>query len=121
LRWSTGESSLVLPVAAGEPYTLTLELSVPPGAVGPEAGLYIDDRRLAPLAAGAATLTAELPPAAGSQVRVEVRSAMWVPSKVVPGSGDDRSLGISLSAVTVRARGAVRPRPFDANVGKWPE
>jgi hypothetical protein len=121
LRWSMGASSLVLPVVPGEAYRLTLEISVPPGAVGPDSGLYLEGRKLAPLVAGAPTLSVDLPPASGNEVRVEIRSALWVPSKTNPGSKDDRSLGVSLGTVTMRARGAVRSRPFDANAGKWPE
>jgi hypothetical protein len=121
LRWSMGASVLVLPAVAGEEYRLTLEISVPPGAVDPGAGLYLDGKRIAPLAAGAPSLTVDLPPAAGGQVRLEVRSARWIPSKANPASKDDRSLGVSMGAVTMRARDAVRPKPFDANAGRWPE
>ena len=44
MRWSTSESQLRLPVLAGEPYTLTLNLNVPKAALSEEAGLYLDGK-----------------------------------------------------------------------------
>ena len=51
-RWSAPVSRLLLPVVPGEPYTITLDLNTPDRAMTPEAGLYLDGKKLAPLQAG---------------------------------------------------------------------
>ena len=81
-----------LPVTPGEPYTLTLEGDIPNQAVNSEAGLYLEGKKIAPLQAGK-VVTASLPPCAGDMVRLELRSAGWVPQQVAAGSKDPRTLG----------------------------
>ena len=44
----------------------------------------------------------------------ELRCQGWVPQRVIPGSGDPRTLGVQLRRVTLRARGAPA-KPFNAN------
>jgi hypothetical protein len=119
MRWSTEASRLVLPVDPAEAYTMELELSVPPPAVGPDSGLFLGGKRIAPFVGGATTLAAELPPSPSGTVRLELRCRGWVPAKTVAGSEDGRTLGVSVHAVTLRARGA-GARIFDANRGRWP-
>ena len=42
----------------------------------------------------------------------------WTPSRVNPAFKDDRTLGLSLNKLTMRAKGAGR-RVFQANTGEW--
>jgi len=118
MRWSTTESLLRLPVVVGEPYTLSLKLSVPKAAVSPDAGLYFEDKRVATFEAGATTLTVELPPARAEQLTLKVICAGWTPSRLNPASKDDRTLGVQLSGITMRAKSAGK-RLFQANTGEW--
>jgi len=118
MRWSTTESQLRLPVVPDEPYTLTLKLSVPKAAVSPDTGLYLDGKRVASLASGATTLTAELRPARAEQLTLKVICAGWIPSRLNSASKDDRTLGVQLSEITMRAKGAGK-RVFQANTGEW--
>lgn len=120
MRWSMASSRLSLPVAAGVPYTLTLEANTPEAAISSEAGIYLDGKRVAELKPGAATVTVKLPPAAGELVALELRCRGWVPRQVQRGSNDDRTLGLSLYSLTVRADGAA-DRLFVANTGQWQE
>ena len=118
-RWSEPLSRIILPVTPGEAYTITLEGDIPAQAVTPEAGLYLDGRKLAALAAGNA-VTATLPSGAGDRVRLEVRCAGWVPQQVVSGSKDPRTLGIRVSKITMRAASS-GTSVFNANKGTWLE
>jgi hypothetical protein len=116
-RWSEPVSRLLLPVTPGEPYTITLEGDVPGQAVTPEAGLYLEGKKIAPLQAGNA-VTASLPPCPGDRVRLELHSAGWVPQQVVPGSKDPRTLGVRVSRIIMRAASA-GTNVFNANKGTW--
>jgi len=113
-RWSTAESQLRLPVVPNEPYTLTLKVSVPKPAVSPEAGLYLDGKRIASFAAGASTVSVELPASRARQVILKVVCAGWQPSRVHSGSKDDRTLGVRLSEITMQAKTAGQ-RVFQVN------
>jgi hypothetical protein len=116
-RWSAPVSRLLLPVAPGEPYTITLEVKVPEQAITPEAGLYLEDRRIASLQTSN-VITASLPPCPGDKVRLELRTGGWVPQRVIPGSTDPRTLGIQVFRVTMRSA-AGGTRGFNANTGTW--
>ena len=59
-RWSESASRLLLPVTSGETYTITLEGDVPAQAITPEAGLYLEGKRIAPLQSSN-VITASLP------------------------------------------------------------
>ena len=118
MRWSQAESLLKLPVIPNEPYTVTLKIDAPKPALSPEAGLYLNGKRIAQFAPGAQSVTAELPAMATSRVVLKVKCTPWVPAQVHKGSRDDRTLGIHLSEITVRAKSA-GPRVFDANKGEW--
>ena len=50
-RWSRAFSRMILPVEKNTAYTIQLDVTVPAKAAGPDAGLYLDGKRLAPLAA----------------------------------------------------------------------
>jgi len=118
MRWSTPDSKLILPVMAGQAYQISIELNAPQQALSPEAGLYLDGRRIAAIAAGASTITAELPAAQGNSIVLELRCRGWAPRQVLGGSGDDRTLGVSVYRVAMRAKNAPA-RVFDANAGEW--
>jgi hypothetical protein len=44
--------------------------------------------------------------------------AGWVQARVNPASKDDRTLGVQLSEITMRAKNAGK-RVFQANTGNW--
>jgi hypothetical protein len=116
-RWSAPVSRLLLPVVPGEPYTITLAIKAPDHAITPEAGLYLEGRRIALLEGGKA-LTASLPSCADDKVRLELRVGGWVPQRVIPGSNDARTLGIQVFRVTMRSASG-GTKVFNANTGAW--
>lgn len=118
MRWSTEESQVNLPVVTNETYALTVKLYVPQAALSDQAGLYRGDERIALLKAGAQTLEVRLPPSSNDRVLLRLRCAGWVPAKQIPGSHDERTLGVQLSEIEMRAEGA-GPRVFLANTGAW--
>ena len=109
--------AVALACDVGEAYTITLEGNFPAQAITPEAGLYLEGKRIAPLQASN-VLKASLPPCTGDRIRLELRVGGWVPQKVVPGSKDPRTLGIQLSRITMRAATA-GTNIFNANKGTW--
>ena len=111
-------SRLDLPVVANKPYRIAIRVSVPKQAASPEAGLYLDGKRIAPILYGKSTIEAELPAAASGHIALELRCHGWVPKELLPGSNDDRVLGINLYRVTMRAAEAGE-REFSANAGRW--
>lgn len=115
-RWSLGNARLVLPVAAGKPAMVTLELNVPTHALSDDAGIYLDGRRLAAFSTGN-VVSAILPAANSDRALLELRARAWVPQQVVPGSKDPRTLGVQLFSVTVKSDDA-GPAVFDANTGR---
>jgi hypothetical protein len=116
-RWSTARSRLLLPASKGRRYTLRLEAHVPPQAVSPEAGLYLRGKKIASLKSGS-PLVAELPPAAGDTIELELRCAAWVPQLVIPGSNDPRALGVQGFRLNMQS-GKPGRRLFGANSGEW--
>jgi hypothetical protein len=118
MRWSTDGAAMILPVLPGRAYTLELDLSVPSAAESPEAGVYLDGKRLSPIRSTDSTVSIALPPAATDRIALEVRCRTWVPKDLSPASNDQRRLGINLYGVTLRADGAP-PRRYDANTGQW--
>jgi hypothetical protein len=117
-RWSAEEPQLKLPVVAGVPYILTLKLNVPQAAASPEAGLYLDRKRLVSFEPGAITLTVGLPPAEADPIILKVLCTGWVPARVNRASKDDRTLGVQLSEITMQAKDAGN-RIYQANTGEW--
>jgi hypothetical protein len=118
MRWSTPSARLLLPVVPGKTYAFELECNVPPKAISPEAGLYVDDRKLAGLEVSEGRLVAALPPSSGDRVRLELRCQGWVPQKEIPGSSDPRTLGVQCFTLTLRGPGA-GTKVFNANTGQW--
>ena len=120
MRWTAPASKLMLPITPGRAYRITIELSTPRQAISPEAGLYLDGQRLAPIEEGKATTAADLPISQKTSVTLEMRCRGWVPKETLPGSRDDRRLGISVYSLVMRAKDAP-PRVFDANSSEWVE
>jgi hypothetical protein len=120
MRWSAASSQIKLPIVSGKPYRVTIELSVPPQAESPEAGLYLGGNRIAGLDRSTSTLTAELPACDSDQLVLELRCRGWIPKELVKESNDERTLGVTLYAITVRAADA-GDREFNANLGAWIE
>ena len=116
-RWSMGSSQLILPVPPDKACTITLEGDFSANAVAADSGLYLGDKPLALLQAGA-PLSADLPPTGEGLVRLELRCQGWVPQEVQPGSVDPRTLGVQVSTITVKAADA-GDAVFSANTGKW--
>jgi len=120
MRWSTGSSLLKLPVLRDRPYKLTIELGVQPQAESPEAGLYLGEQRIAALDRKTTALTVDLPAQANDQVILELRCRGWVPKALNPASNDNRTLGVSVYSILMRASDT-QDKLFDANAGEWVE
>ncbi|GMU22604.1 MAG: hypothetical protein AMXMBFR13_26890 [Phycisphaerae bacterium] len=118
MRWSMPGSKLDLPVEPGKEYEISMDLNVPAAAVSPEAGLYLAGKRIAPFEADTISVRAQLPPSTSDRITLELRCRGWVPRDTVPGSKDDRTLGVSAFAVVMRSKDA-GARVFDANTGDW--
>ncbi len=116
MRWSKASSQMILPVVPGRPYEISIQLNVPQQAESPDAGLFLEGRRIAELPKGSTVLKAQLPPSSSDKVILELRCREWVPQKVFPESRDPRSLGISVYSILMRAEGA-KDTIFDVN--KW--
>ncbi len=120
-RWSTGNSSLLLPVVPGKDYVLTLDARIPDYALEEEAGVYLDDRRLAPLpGVGIHRIEVPIPASDRDRIRIDLRCRGWVPAQEIEGNRDNRTLGISVRGVEMRARDAGEA-VFLANDGTWSE
>jgi hypothetical protein len=117
-RWSKAVSQLTLPVVAGKPYTISIELGVPKAAMDASAGLYLDGKQIAPLPSQGNVLTAELPPASTDRMFLELHCRGWVPKEQDPGANDERRLGVEVYSVTMRAKDAPDAL-LDANTGEW--
>ena len=104
-------------MVAGERYTIMLWGKVPDRAITPEAGLYLDGKRIAALKAED-MITAAVPACSSDKLRLELRTGGWVPQQVNPGSKDPRTLGIQLSRLTMRSASGGN-KTFDANTGTW--
>ena len=118
-RWSSTGSVVEIPIRPNTAYTVTIDATIPQHAVDPRGGLYVGETCVVSLAeAGEVTATGSLAPQDGEKVRLHLKVKTWVPSQVIPNSDDDRSLGISVSSITLRAEGAP-DRVFSANKGEW--
>jgi hypothetical protein len=117
MRWSWGDSRLVLPVNPGQAYTITLEMSVPAQAMTEEAGLYLDGNRLAPLP-NSSKLVATIPATTKDSVELELRSKGWRPQETIPGSTDSRTLGVQLSKILMCSTNS-NAAVLDVNTGRW--
>lgn len=118
-RWTMGEGRLILPIRPGRAYTLTLTITAPEASIAPDSGVYLGKDRLATIdKAGPKTLRISIPPQRGTELTLRVKAREWVPSLVLSGSGDRRTLGVQVHAVTMRAAGA-SGRVFDGNRGTF--
>jgi hypothetical protein len=118
MRWSMPTSELVLPVVAGKPYEIRIEMAVPKEAASAAGGLYLGEKRLAALPAGGGPLIAQIPASAAGHVKLELRCGGWVPKETLPASEDPRTLGVRVYSVQMRAAGA-EARVFDVGAGAW--
>lgn len=116
MRWSSPASRLILPVVPNRAYTLTVELNMPPAADSPDAGLYVDGIKIAALRSGTTVFSGEIPPARKDKITLEIRCKGWIPRQTNSGSSDDRTLGVSVYSVTLRAKNA-GTGVFNANTG----
>lgn len=113
-RWSKDTSLVTVPVVPGQPALVRLELSVPPQAVAPEAGIYLGGKKVAELPKEKGQVEVAVPAGTEDRVTLEVRCKGWSPKTTDPKSKDDRTLGVMLHGVTVKAASATGPA-FDAN------
>ena len=121
-RWSTNESSLVLPVQPNKRYEFSLEIYLPKHAIGPDNGLYMGDKKLAefPQTEGNAVIKCTLPKSKESPIVLTVRTKGWLPKDFNPKTFDQRLLGLGARAVEMKAISA-SDKIFDANTGNWNE
>ena len=118
MRWSAATSTMSLPVVRGKSYRIAIELSVPEQAEMPDAGLYLEGKRIANLERGITSIDAELPACSTDQLILELRCQGWVPKTLMPASNDERTLGVTVFAISMRAEDA-GDRIFNANRGEW--
>ena len=121
-RWSSADSVLRLPVLPDTPYTVTMDVYVPPYAEDPEKGLYMEEARLADFTIDERTglVTGRIPSSDKDKVVLTVRVKGWCPNEAIEGSKDNRTLGIGVRSVTMQAEGAGE-KAFNANTGVWLE
>jgi hypothetical protein len=106
-RWSTKDSLFILPVLPRKQYQVTLEVYVPPYALQPGAGLYCGNKQILKFAkSGATRLTGDIPISSTGQVTLEIRCKNWRPKGNMPGSNDDRVLGVAVRSITLKAVGS---------------
>lgn len=111
MRWSTGKTELRLPVAAGKPYTIKLDVHVPTEALDSGNGLYLGDRRIIelPTKAHTGTIQGTVPASDKDQLLLTLRIKTWRPQQVIPNSLDYREIGAALFSVEMKAEGAAGP------------
>jgi len=115
-RWTGGCSRMLLPVVPDRKYQMTITAVLPKALQDAEINLVCQDQTLGRLQPGKTTM--EIPPQSANRVTVEIRTPTWVPRKFIPGSQDDRELGIQVFSVLMRAEGAAEG-VFNANNGEW--
>ena len=115
-RWTGGCSRMLLPVVPDRKYQMTITAELPKALQDAEVNLVCQDQTLGRLQPGKTTV--EIPPQSTDRVTVEIRTPTWVPRKLIPGSQDDRELGIQVFSVLMSAEGTSE-RVFNANNGEW--
>ncbi len=115
-RWTTGSSRLLLPVVPGRGYQLTMSAEIPKALENAEITLVSNGQTLGKIQNGTTTIT--LPPQSSDRVMIEIHTPTWVPQKVIPGSQDQRELGIQVFSVVMKAENA-QNQVFNANTGEW--
>ncbi len=116
-RWSRAQSRLNLPCVKDTAYDLELQLSAPAQAISPDSGLYLQGRRIAPLPT-AGNLKATLPASSSDRLELELRCKEWVPRDTNPGSQDNRTLGVQVFHLVMKAAGTTN-RIFEGNAGAY--
>ncbi|MBN1817867.1 MAG: hypothetical protein JW828_10940 [Sedimentisphaerales bacterium] len=116
-RWSGPGSKLVLPVVPNTDYVLALNARVPAPAVDKEAGLYYQGKRLIGLETGENAIQVGLRSGQETTAVVEIRCRGWIPMETDPNSRDNRTLGIRLFGLTMKAKEAGE-KIFNANTGQ---
>ncbi|MBN1124048.1 MAG: hypothetical protein JXA82_03510 [Sedimentisphaerales bacterium] len=117
-RWSGSKSKLVLPVVPNTDYILSLDVRIPALAADKDAGVYFLDKRLAELKPGENPIQVKLRSGDETNVTVEIRCKGWIPMQTDPNSRDNRTLGIRLFGLTMKAKDAGQ-KVFNANTGQW--
>ncbi len=118
MRWTQARSRLILPTLKKTDYTLTLQVSVPAAAVDETLGIYLGQQRIGEIKPGVSTVTVNFRSGENETTVLEIRCKGWIPRQVVPGSQDDRTLGIQLFSATMKSQSA-GGRLFSANTGQW--
>jgi hypothetical protein len=121
MRWSGARPGVLLPVAPGVAHTVRASLSVPGRALGPRGiAVTVNGRPVGAITKGGRQVCVFEVPAEflGAQrvARLEWAVTTWRPSDVAPGSGDNRSLGISVRQVEVVRAGAGHTPPQTARL-----
>lgn len=120
-RWSSDGSLLELPIRPKTAYSITIDAQVPPAAVDPAGGLYVGDTCVMPLnKPGTGQITGSIPPQEDDKLRLRLKVRNWIPAQTIPGSQDDRTLGVAVRSIYLRAEN-VPDRVFVANTGEWLE
>lgn len=108
-RWSSAASDMILPILPKTEYEVTLRADIPVAAVDSTSGVYLGNERLAPLPTGGAsdvTITVPVPPMDGDRATLTLQCKGWIPAQIQQGSQDNRTLGIQVYEIHVRAKGA---------------
>jgi hypothetical protein len=114
-RWTGESAELRLPLAANEGLMLSVRASFPPEAVGRSRHVLVNGRQVGIMdIAGERTYRFPVPASlvAGRGVmRVTFRCSPFVPAVILPGSGDQRSLGVWVTYVQVQPISVQDPGP----------
>ena len=120
-RWSSADSMIEMPIRSSTAYTVAIDVDVPPHAVTPRGGLYLGETRVVSLADVSRDVAiGSFPPQEADKVRLCLKVKTWEPAEVIAGSDDDRTLGVAVRSILLRADGAPT-RVFNANTGEWSE
>lgn len=109
-RWTSGDSTLKLPVFPGHGYTLTVWLLMRDNT--PAETLKVGDESVPVEPGRRQTLTLKIPAsstAGRDAVTATIAGPSWSPSELFPGSGDSRRLGARVFAVEMTMDGASNP------------
>ena len=119
-RWSTKGSQFILPVLPGKTYEVRMFLRQEAHALAPENGLYLGDERIGalPETPGEATVTGSFV-AEGDLAKLSLRVKTWRPAATIPGSGDNRDLGVAVRAIEVQEADSADTPLFDGNTGDF--
>ncbi len=94
-RWARAGATVRVAVNPGRRYTVRARIRVDAPALMPGAGLYVGNRRIAPITrAGLQVISGEVHAGKSSEIELTWRVRPWVPSKTMPGSTDLRQLGV---------------------------